>query len=93
MGPGVGHTCTKRYLVIWTTQLRSDSRNQAPEGLTDAGGAALVHGGAVAGAGAGVGYNGSKVAGVGQDQRGEPGEHAGGGDGRTVEGELRAGRG
>jgi hypothetical protein len=43
-----------------------------------AGSAALTHCGEVTGAGAGVGYNSSEVAGVGQDQRGEPGEHTGG---------------
>jgi hypothetical protein len=32
----------------------------------------------VTGAGAGVGYSGSKVVGVGQDRRGEPSEHTGG---------------
>jgi hypothetical protein len=42
------------------------------------GAAALTHGGEVAGAGAGVGYNCSEVAGVGQDRRGEPDEHTGG---------------
>jgi hypothetical protein len=35
------------------------------EGLTAVGAAALAHDGEVAGAGAGVGYSGSEVAGVG----------------------------
>jgi hypothetical protein len=43
-----------------------------------AGGAALAHGGKVAGAGVGVGYSGSEVVGVGQDRRGEPSEHTSG---------------
>jgi hypothetical protein len=47
--------------------LRSDDQNQAPEGLTTAGGAALAHGGEVIGAGAGVGYSGSEVARASQD--------------------------
>jgi hypothetical protein len=38
----------------------------------------LLLGGEVAGVGAGVGYMGSEVVGVDQDQRGEPGEHTGG---------------
>jgi hypothetical protein len=58
----------------------------------------LLLGGEVAGAWAGVGYRGSEV---GQDRRGETDEHTSGvlatrtgvRDGRTVEGELRVGRG
>jgi hypothetical protein len=42
------------------------------------GAADLTHGGEVAGAGAGVGYNRSEVAGVGQYRRGEPDKHTGG---------------
>jgi hypothetical protein len=38
----------------------------------------LLLGGEVAEARAGVGYRGSEVAGVGQDQRGEPRKHTGG---------------
>jgi hypothetical protein len=58
--------------------LRSDGRNQTSEGLTATGGTALAHGGEIAEAGAGVGYSGSEVAGVGQDRQGEPGEHTSG---------------
>jgi hypothetical protein len=46
--------------------------------LTAAGGAAPAHGGEVAGAGAGAGYRGSEVTGVGQDRREGPRELAGG---------------
>jgi hypothetical protein len=38
----------------------------------------LLLGGDVTGARAGVGYRGYEVAGVGQDRRGEPGEHTSG---------------
>ena len=65
-----------------------------------AGGAARPHGDEVTGDGAGAGYGGSRVTGVGQNYRGGLGEHNGGvlatrpkSEGRTTEGERRAGRG
>jgi hypothetical protein len=61
----------------------------------------LLLGGEVTGAMAGVGYRGSKVTGVGQNRREEPGEHTGGIPatrpgpemGERYRGKLRAGRG
>jgi hypothetical protein len=49
--------------------LRSNAR-----GATASGGAALIHGGQVAGDEAGAGSRGSEVAGAGQDRLGESGE-------------------
>jgi hypothetical protein len=61
-----------------TPEVLQDGRNQAPEGLTDPGGATLAHSGEAAGVEAGVGYSGSEVAKVGQDRRGELDEHTSG---------------
>jgi hypothetical protein len=54
------------------------SRSNAWGGLTVAGSATPTHGGEVARAGAGVGYRGSEVTGVGQDRREGPDKLTGG---------------
>jgi hypothetical protein len=70
MGPVTGRACAKRYPAISAVRSGSDGGDQLWEGLTAAGGAAPSRDGEVTGVGAGACYDGSGVAGVGQNWRG-----------------------
>jgi hypothetical protein len=59
---------------VRTVRSESTGGNQTEEKLMATGGAAPLHGGEVTGVGAGAGYGGSGVAGVGQRGRGCHGE-------------------
>jgi hypothetical protein len=78
MGPNTGRTDANWYPAISAVRSGSDGGDQHREGLTTAGGAAPSRGGEVTGVGAGACYDGSGVAGVGQNRRGRLGEVAGG---------------